>query len=171
MGEKVIGGVEPLAASGLDSMAEMQGVPVDDDGGEQVEAGDPVMLTFGGTIADFALASDAQDVLERVMRLALVEADLRAALHADIEDPVDDEQSPLDPADLAQRGGQIVLAWTGGELAQDAAWRDLPGAHCGDAAEQIGPVGDDQRVAQLAAHQWPQLAGRGMALGTAPNRS
>ncbi len=44
MGEKVVGRIESFAASGFDSMAEMQGVPVDDDGGEQVEARDPIML-------------------------------------------------------------------------------------------------------------------------------
>ena len=44
--------------SGLDGMAEMQGVPVDDDGGEQVEAGDAVMLPLCRTVADLALATD-----------------------------------------------------------------------------------------------------------------
>ena len=47
MGEKVIGRIKPFATPSFDGMAEMQGVPVDDDGGEQVKASDPVVLAFG----------------------------------------------------------------------------------------------------------------------------
>src|SRR3546814_20459474 len=106
-------------------MAKVQGVPVDDNGGEQVEAGDPVMLTLSRPVADFALTADAQGILQRMMCLALVETDLCTALHACVDYPFDDEQRPLDPAHLAQRGGTIVLARIGGELAQDAARRAL----------------------------------------------
>ena len=55
MGEKMIGGIEPLTATGFDGATEMQRVPVDDDGGEQVEPRDPVMLTLGGAVADLSL--------------------------------------------------------------------------------------------------------------------
>lgn len=139
-------------------MAEMQGVPVDDDGGEQVEARDPIVLALGGAVADLALPANAQGVLECMVCLALVEANLGTALHAGIENPFDDEQRPLDPADLAQCGRQIILAQIGGELAQDAARRDLRRAHGGRAAEQVGLDGYDQRVARLPAHQRAQFA-------------
>src|SRR3546814_6274097 len=43
---------------------------------------------------------------------------------------------------------------------QDAARRDLSSAHGGGAAEQIGPVGNDQRLTRLAAHQRAQFARR-----------
>ena len=58
MGEKMVGGIEPFSAPGLNGMAKVQGVPVDDDGGEQVEAGDAVMLPLCRTVADLALATD-----------------------------------------------------------------------------------------------------------------
>jgi len=58
MGQQVVGRIEPFASPGFDGMAEMQGVPVDDDGGEQVEAGDAVMLPLCRTVADLALATD-----------------------------------------------------------------------------------------------------------------
>lgn len=51
------------------------------------------------------------------MRLALVEGDWRAALHLGIKNRFDDERA-LDPADLAQGCGHVVLAWIGRELAQ-----------------------------------------------------
>ena len=129
MGEQMVGRIEAFAAPGLDGMAEVQGVSVDDDGGEQVEAGDPVVLALGGAVTDIALSADVQGVLQHVVRLALVEADLGAPLHAGVEDPFDDEQRALDPADLAQGCGQVVLARIGGEFAQDTARRDLAGAH------------------------------------------
>src|SRR3546814_9129756 len=116
------------------------------------------MRTLRRAGADFALTADAQGIFQRMMCLALVEADLCTALHADVEYPFDDEQRPLDTAHLAQRGGKIVLARIGGELAQDAARRDMSSAHGGGAAEQIGPVGNDQRITRLAAHQRAQFA-------------
>ena len=63
-------GVLPLS----DRFAEMGGIPVNDDGGEQVEAGHAVVLALAGAVADFALAPDPEGVLERVMSLALVQA-------------------------------------------------------------------------------------------------
>lgn len=33
MGEKMVGSIEPFAAPGLNGVSEMQGVPIDDDGG------------------------------------------------------------------------------------------------------------------------------------------
>ena len=56
------------------SLTEVLGVPVDDDGGEQVETGHAVVLPFGCTIPDFALPPDAQGVFQSVMCLALIQA-------------------------------------------------------------------------------------------------
>ena len=47
-------GVFPLS----DRFAEMGGIPVNDDGGEQVEPGHAVVLVLARAVADFALASD-----------------------------------------------------------------------------------------------------------------
>ena len=58
----------------------MLGVPVDYDGGEQVETGHAVVLTLGGAIPDFTLSPDAQGVFQGVMGLTLVQANL--ALYA-----------------------------------------------------------------------------------------
>lgn len=71
-----------------DRMAEVDRVPIDDDGGEQVEAGDPVMLALGGSATDFFLAADTQSIVERVVGLTLVEADLGTPLHVGVGDPL-----------------------------------------------------------------------------------
>ena len=54
--------VQSLAFSPVDGLAEVFGVPVDDDGGEQIEACHAEVLAFGGAVADFTLAADAQGV-------------------------------------------------------------------------------------------------------------
>ncbi len=108
--------VQSIMFSLRDGVTEMLGVPVDDDGGQQVQACHAEVLTFGGAIADFALAADAQGVLEGMMGLALVQTDLSAALHVSVEQPVDDEECPLDPSDFPQRHRQFMLSGVGGEL-------------------------------------------------------
>lgn len=52
-----------------DHFAKLHGVPEDDDRGKQVHAGDPVVLPFGGTVADFAPAMEADGSLQRMMRV------------------------------------------------------------------------------------------------------
>ena len=69
----------------------MFGVPVNDNGGKEVEASHAEMLPLGSTVADFTLPPDTQGVLEGVVRLALVQPDLGAALHIGVEQPVYDE--------------------------------------------------------------------------------
>lgn len=64
------------------SMAQVNRVPVDDDGGKEVQACHAVALAFAGAVADLTLAADPQSVLERVMRFALVEPAVRAAPHS-----------------------------------------------------------------------------------------
>ena len=112
-------GVFPLS----DRFAEMGGIPVDDDGGEQVEPGHAVVLALAGAVADFALASDPECVLERVMSLALVQAGVGSALHIGVEQPVDDEERSFDPSDFAESDGQFVLTRIGRELSQQLARR------------------------------------------------
>ena len=80
----------------------MARVPVGDGGGEQVEPGDTVGLVLAGAVAQLAEAVEEEGALEDVMRLALVEPDLRAALQVTIGQPVEDEERALDPPDLAQ---------------------------------------------------------------------
>ena len=63
-----------------DRFVEMGGIPVNDDGGQEVEAGHAVVLAFAGAVTDFALASDPERILERVMSLALVQAGVGSAL-------------------------------------------------------------------------------------------
>ena len=50
-----------------DRFAEMGGIPVNDDGCEQVEPSHAVVLALARAVADFALAPDAERVFERVM--------------------------------------------------------------------------------------------------------
>ena len=60
--QKIGWAIQSLAFSVVDGLAEVFGVPVDDDGGEQIEAGHAEVLAFCGAVADFTLAADAQGV-------------------------------------------------------------------------------------------------------------
>ena len=82
-----------------DSHPKLLGVPIDDDGGQQVQTRDAEVLTFSGAIADFALPPDPQCALQSMVGLAFVETYLGAALHLGIEQPFDDKQCPFDPPD------------------------------------------------------------------------
>jgi hypothetical protein len=107
--QKVGRTVETGAAAACDGLPEMLGVPVDDDGGEQVEACHAEVLAFGCSVADFTLAADAEGVFQSVMGLAFVQPDLGAALHVGIEQPVDNEERPLDPSDFTQCDRKLML--------------------------------------------------------------
>ena len=93
--------------------------PVDDDRGQQVEAGDPVVLSFLGSVSQFAALVEVDGALEGMVSLALVQSDLGASAHVGVRGPVDHEQRAFDAADLPQGGRQLVLAGIRGELAQD----------------------------------------------------
>ena len=54
--------VQPGPLPRGDGLTEVLGVPVDDDGGEQIETGHAVVLTLGRAIPDFALSPDAQGI-------------------------------------------------------------------------------------------------------------
>lgn len=81
-------------------MAKMFGVPINGDRGQQVKSGQVIVLPFRSSVSDFALATDTEGVFQRMMRLTLVQADLCAALQVGVQQPVDNEQSALDPPDL-----------------------------------------------------------------------
>ena len=101
--------------SGEAGLAELQRVPVDDDRGQQVKAGDPGVLAFPGPVAQFAALVEVDGALESMVRLALVQSDLGTPAHVGVRDPVDYEQRAFDAADFPQGGRQFVLAgaWEG----------------------------------------------------------
>ena len=117
-----------------DCFAQPGGVPVDDDGGEQVEACHAVVLPLRGPIPDFSLASDAQGILQGVVGFSLVQADVGTPLHGRVQRPVDHEEGALDAADFAQRRGEVVTARVGGQLAQDQTRGDRAGGRSPRAA-------------------------------------
>ena len=129
-------GVFPLS----DRFAEMGGIPVNDDGGEQVEPGHAAVLALARAVADFALASDPERVLERVMSLALVQAGVGSALHIGVEQPVDDEERSFDPSDFAESDGQFVLARIGRELSQQLARRKGATGQGGSNPQDVWPA-------------------------------
>lgn len=93
-------------------MAELLGVPIDEDGGQQVETCHAVVLALGGSIADFALTANAQGVFQGVVRLPLIQTNIGTSLHIGIEKPVDNEQRALYAPDFPERKGEFMLTRT-----------------------------------------------------------
>ena len=116
MGKQLRWNGQPCAPALGNSFAQFHGVPVDDDRRQQVQPCDTVMLTFPGSIADFTKAIEAECAFQGMVRFALVEPDLSAALHVGIKHPVDHEQGAFDTANLAHGQSQLILAGIGGEL-------------------------------------------------------
>jgi hypothetical protein len=111
------------------------GVPLDCDRGEQVEPCRAVVLSFGRSVSDFPLTTSAQSILQRVVRLTLVEANLGTARHVGIEQSFNDEQRPFDPSDFVKGKCLFVLTGIRSELLQQLArWHDACG-HRGDGAQ------------------------------------
>lgn len=73
--------VEAGALSGFNCLAKMFGVPINDDRGQQVKPCHAIVLSFRGSVSDFALTPDAQRIFQGMMRLTLVQTDLGTALH------------------------------------------------------------------------------------------
>ena len=96
MGQKLWRAVKSCAFSRGNCLPEVLGVPVDDNGREQVQPRHAVVLPLRGSVTDFALATDAQCIFKGMMCLALVETDLGAALHVSIKQPIDDENRGVD---------------------------------------------------------------------------
>ncbi len=68
--------IQACTAAPGHSIAEMLGVPIDDDGGEQVQPGHAEVLSFGRSVTDFTLAADTQGIFQGMMGLAFVNANL-----------------------------------------------------------------------------------------------
>ena len=145
---------------------------------QQVEAGDPVVLPFPGSVSQFATLVEIDGALEGMVRLALVQSDLDSPAQAGVRGPVDHEQGAFDAADFPQGGRQLVLARIGGELAQDLArphgsrrpgWP--PRAGCPPSCRRSGPRSPCRRPAGAGASGRPRgrthggvwKAGRGCA--------
>ena len=104
-----------------DGFAEMHSIPVNHNGGEQVEPSHAVVLALAGAVSDFALAPDAEGIYEGVMSLVPVKAGSGPALYIGIQQAVDDKEGAFDPSDFAQSDGRFVLAGIGRELSQQRA--------------------------------------------------
>jgi len=133
--------------------AELLGIPIDYDGGEQVEPCDAKMLAFCGSIPDFSLTADPQGAFQSMVRFTLVEANLCASLHVRIEQPPDYEQRPLDTPDFAKGDGQVMLSWPCCQFLQKLTGLHPAREHCRNTAQHIWPVGDDGIFPDFVTHQ------------------
>ena len=127
MGEKLVGNVFAARAQLIDGAAEIDGVPEDDGGDGEVEAGCAVALVFEGAVTDFAEAVEEHGAFEGVVRLALVEPGIGSPTQSRVADPVEREQRALQTADFLERLSERVLTRISRQTAQDRRRRDSAG--------------------------------------------
>ena len=137
--------------------AELFCVPIDDDGRQQIQPGDAEVLAFACAVSDLALTSNPQGSLQCMMRLALIEAAICAALHVGVEKPFDDEERPFDPPDFAKRKRQIVLPRSGGQFLKELTGLHPAGEHRRDATQNVRPIGNNRGLPNPVARQPLQL--------------
>ena len=79
VGEQLIGRSFGLGAKLSDGVLEVDGVPEDDGGDREVEAGGTVALVFEGAVPDLAVSMEKQGAGERVSGLAFIESGVGTA--------------------------------------------------------------------------------------------
>ena len=115
VGDKFVGHCLATGAQFLHGAPEIDGVPEDDGGDGEIEAGRAVTLVFKGSVADFAEPVKEYRSGKGVPRLALVEAGVRPPPQGGVADPVEGEQRALQTANFPDGSGERVLFWIGGE--------------------------------------------------------
>ena len=69
MRQEGCGAVNSIATTPFNGGSELLCVPVDNDGCEQVQPGDAEVLTFDGSITDFALTPNSQGIFQGMVSL------------------------------------------------------------------------------------------------------
>ena len=100
MGEKLVGNGFAARAKFIDGAAEIDGVPKNDGGDGEVEAGSAVALIFEGAVADFAEPMEEYGARERIPRFALVESGTRPPPQRGVADPVEREKGTFEATDF-----------------------------------------------------------------------
>ncbi len=72
MRQEIIGHCRTLGPQVLDGLVEIDGIPVDDGGGDETEPGGPEALIFEGAVADFTLAMEEYGAAQGIAGLALI---------------------------------------------------------------------------------------------------
>ena len=145
-------------------MAEIDGVPENDGGNGEVEAGGAIALVLEGPIADFAEAMEEHGPLESVVRLAFIEASIGAPPQGWIADPVEREERAVQTTDFLERLGEHVLTGIGGEAAQDRRRRYGAGLDRSRQTEDFVPIlGDDAEIDNAANQRIERFVARACA--------
>ena len=88
MGEKIIGNSAALCTQMLDDTVEVDGVPVDDRGGDEAQTRGTKALVLEGAVSDLALTMEEDGTAQRVAGLAFVEPGMAALPEVRIGQPL-----------------------------------------------------------------------------------
>lgn len=96
-----------------DCVSELLGVPADDDHRAQVDPRDPEVPGSGRPVPDHSQASDPRRVLQRMVRLTLVQAETGAQLDVDVVQPMDNGRRASPPCPLPELATLAAAACKG----------------------------------------------------------
>jgi len=91
MGQSFVVDGDPMFSQGGDSAFQVDSVPEDDGGDDQIEPACAVALILEGAVAQIALPIEEHGSRERVSGLALVESDLNTSAQFGIFHPLQHE--------------------------------------------------------------------------------
>lgn len=120
-------GFNPSLSQVVHGALQIDGVPQDDGGNQQIEAAGSIALILIGTIADFPESVEEHSPPQRILLVAFIESDMAAMAQLGVLQPVEREEGALELSQFTQRMGQTILAGIGSELAQNNRGRHRAG--------------------------------------------
>ena len=106
---------------------EIDSVPIDDRGSDEIEAGGPITLVFQRPIGEATLLMKENGLIERVPRLALVQTSMTSPTEFWALQPIKHEQCALKPAKFGKCKVELILPRKRTELLQDHGGRHRAG--------------------------------------------
>ena len=146
-----------LLAQVINRALQVNGVPQNDCGDEQVQAAGAMALVFIGPVADLAETIEEYGTAKRILLLALVESNLTAPAKVGVLEPIKGKKCTFQLAEFTKCVCEAVLAGIGRQLAQDHRGSDCSCFDRHGEAEQFEPVIADSAEIDGAGHERGEL--------------
>ncbi len=145
-----------MLAEGSNGPFEIDGVPENDGGNDQVQAACAVALILERAVAQITLPIEEHGTSQRISGLAFIESDLNTSAEVGVFHPLQHEKGSLYASDLSECGVKAVLARVAGELANDEGGGDRAVPDGRSQSQYLFPLRSDQLQIELAANQRSQ---------------
>jgi hypothetical protein len=142
-----------LFAQVVDRALQVNGVPQNDCGDEQVQAAGAMALVFIGPVADLAETIEEYGTAKRILLLAFVESYVTAPAKVGVLEPIEGKKCTFQLAEFTECVCEAVLAGIGRQLAQDHRGGDCSCFDRHGKAEQFEPMIADSTEVDGAGYE------------------